>query len=436
MRYGLTIVVAVAFFGVWPLLAQEPPANDSASREAAAPNTLPMPKASTAADSSGKDGQAGTTTQVVDPPPVHGWVRAEYLFWWMRNAPLPVPIVTTGNPQVGFDPNNVNTVNTAGAIGQSGTRILFGEESVRFAPFSGARIGLGVWFDDDARFGVASSGFFIERLTQNFSLTSDGTLPLYFPIFSTIAGAERAIPIADPLRQFSGDVGVQSSLRLWGVEGNTVLTPVRNFAVEWNLLSGFRYADLLEHLNINNTTTDLAFNNVMALAEVFGTHNQFYGGQVGSRLGIQMQRFSIETIGEVAIGVTHEVVDVVGTISQLGPNPLIPPGLGGFPGGIFSQPSNLGRRTADPFAVLSSLEIKFGYNLTPRARVFAGYDLLYWSDVVRPGNQVSHAVNLTQNAVLSPTGAGILVGPAVPAPFFNRSSFWTQGITFGLDVRF
>jgi hypothetical protein len=68
--------------------------------------------------------------------------------------------------------------------------------------------------------------------------------------------------------------------------------------------------------------------------------------------------------------------------------------------------------------------------------VFAGYDLVYWSQVVRPGNQINHNVNLTQNAVLDPNGLGRLVGPAQPAPLFNRSDFWAQGINLGLEVRY
>jgi hypothetical protein len=437
MRYGLMIVVTLALAGAGRLPAQEPPANGSASGQAAAPNTLPMPKAAST-DDAGKSSTTDTSAQATNCPPYHGWVQAEYLFWWMRNAPLPVPIVTTGDPRVGFDPNNVNTVNTAGAIGQPGTRVLFGDQGIRFAPFSGGRLAGGVWLDDDATVGVAASGFFIERLIQHFAATSDtaGGLPLYFPIFSAIAGAERAIPISDPLRQFAGNVAVQSSLRLWGAEANGVITPVRNPNLEWDTLAGFRYADLLEHFLTANTTTDLAFNNVTALSDVFVTRNQFYGGQIGSRVGMRIDRFTVDTTAEVALGVTHEVVDVGGTISQRGPNPLIPPGIGTFPGGIFAQPSNFGRRTADPFSVLSSLEIKFGYNLTLSTRVFAGYDLLYWTQVVRPGNQISHTVNLTQNPVLDPNGVGVLVGPAAPTPLFNRSSFWAQGLTFGIDVRF
>ncbi len=448
MRYGLTGVLAVWLCGAGLLPGQEPPANKPAAQDAPAPAAAPKPAtppepgapAGGGATAGGGAGGTGNTADAAkaacDCPPFHGWARAEYLFWWMKAAPRPVPIVTTGDPRVGLDPTNANTVNTAGAIGQPGTLILFGGHPAGYKPFSGLRLAAGVWAADDETFGVEGSGFVFERLTHSFALKSDakGNGPIYFPIFSAIADAERAVPIADPLRGFSGGVDARTTLRLWGAEGNGVVALVRNPGLELTALAGTRYADLREHLIIDNTTTDLIFGNVTELKDLFATENQFYGGQLGGRLVVCVERFTVDVTGKVAMGITHEAVEVNGLIAQTGPNAVVPPVL--FPGGMFAQLSNIGRRTANRVAVLPSLEVRLGYNLTPWARVFTGYDAMYWSQVVRPGDQVSHAVNLTQNAVLSPTGGGTLVGPAEPAPLFNRSSFWAQGLTFGLEVYF
>ena len=62
--------------------------------------------------------------------------------------------------------------------------------------------------------------------------------------------------------------------------------------------------------------------------------------------------------------------------------------------------------------------------------------MMYWIRVLRPGNQIDHGVNLTQNAVLDPNGVGMLVGPARPVPPFNRSDFWAQGLSLGLEFRY
>jgi hypothetical protein len=440
MRTGLLWAVGLWSVGVGQLFAQPTPPADQPDREAKAPATAPA--TNTAGGGTSGSGTGGTSTDAkttAAPPPLHGyWARAEYLMWWTKSAPLPVPIVTTGDPSVGFDPNAANTVNTAGAIGQPGTQVLLGGQGIDTRVHSGLRLTLGGWIDNSSLFGIEGTGFALERLVRSIAFASDpsGNPPLYFPIFSGIAGAERGIPIADPLRQFSGDVVFNSTLRLWGAEGNGVVTLIRTPGVDWTLLSGFRYADLLEHLQINNTTTDLIFGNVTGLNDEFDTRNQFYGGQVGSRLAVRGNRFALEATGKVALGYTYQVVETVGNITQFGPNPLVPPGLGTFPGGLFTQPSNMGRRHDSTFSILPSMELKLCYAFGPRAWGFIGYDILYWSKVVRPGNQIDRNVNLTQNAVLDPNGVGTLVGPAVPAPLFNHSDFWAQGITLGLGFYF
>ncbi len=98
------------------------------------------------------------------------WARSEYLQWWVKDAPLPVPIVTTGNPNVGFP-----TLNTAGGIGQPLTQILLGNQNLDFGSFSGMRFTLGGWIDDDRVIGVEVSGFMLERRPYNFAAASDAT---------------------------------------------------------------------------------------------------------------------------------------------------------------------------------------------------------------------------------------------------------------------
>ena len=433
MRKGLTWILGFWFFSAGQILAESLP--EAKSKADGAP--APASPSSTNTDGDGRTGEIGASTSdggACCP----FWARPEYLLWWLKNRPLPVPLVTTGNPNVGFDPNSVNTINTAGALGQPGTQILLGGQNLNSVPFSGMRLTLGTWLDYDELFGIEGSGFVLERLTNLFTVSSDNTgrPPLYFPISTGAADGERGIPIADPLRGFSGSVGVNSSLRLWGAELNGIVNLSRTPAFEFTLLAGLRYADLRENLQIFNTTTDLIFNNVTNLTDLFDTRNQFYGGQVGSCVAVQHDRFSLSMTGKVALGSTHQVLNIQGAIAQVGPNPLVPPGLGTFPGGLFAEPSNIGQRSSNQFTVLPSLEVKLGYELTHRARLIVGYDIIYWNRVVRPGNQIDHNVNLSQNAVLDPNGSGTLVGPAKPVPLFNRGDFWAQGVNVGVEFRY
>lgn len=72
--------------------------------------------------------------------------------------------------------------------------------------------------------------------------------------------------------------------------------------------------------------------------------------------------------------------------------------------------------------------------MTDHLRAYVGYSLLYWSDVVRPGDQIDRGINTTQLPTLG--GQGTLTGPRRPAFSFQDSDFWAQGINFGVQLRF
>jgi hypothetical protein len=227
---------------------------------------------------------------------------------------------------------------------------------------------------------------------------------------------------------------VASSLQLWGAEVNGVACLWRTTNMDFTVLAGFRYVDLQESLRIVNQTNDFSVdpNTVTILNDRFGTRNQFYGGQIGGRLAWQINRLDLELTGKLGLGSTHEVVEIQGSSTQSGPFAATP---GTFPGGMFAQPSNIGRFSANQFTVIPAMELKIGYQITPRVRAFAGYDFMYWNQVVRPGSQMDRNINTTQSTVLGTTG-GVLQGPASPTPLFNRTDFWAQGVTFGLEFRF
>src|SRR5262249_51907741 len=153
---------------------------------------------------------------------------------------------------------------------------------------------------------------------------------------------------------------------------------------EFNLLAGVRYVDLHEKLRIHNSSKDFLFNNVTDIDDSFSTRNQFYGIQVGGHLPRQWNRLCFDATAKMALGPTHQVVDVQGTITQSGPNPLIPPGLGTFPGGYFAQPSNIGRLAENQLTVIPSVELKVGYQIAQWLTASIGYDAMYWGGVVRP----------------------------------------------------
>ena len=355
------------------------------------------------------------------------WASSEYLLWWVKDAPLPIPLVSTGSAA---DPN-------PGAVGQPGTRVLLGDSNAGFGAFSGARFTIGGWLNADGNIGIEATGFLLERRSNRFFTSSDnaGNPVLAFPFFNQTPGfvGEDALRISDPrpvVGEFAGNVLVASTLQLWGAEANGVFLAWGRPGREFTLLAGFRYVDLQESLHIINQTNDISVNpnNVTILQDQFGTRNQFYGGQIGARAAWQFNRFSLDATGKLALGSNHETVDIAGQSIQSGPTA---PSPGSFPGGFYAQPSNIGNRSENQFAVLPSLQLKVSYQFTERWRAFVGYDVMYWNQVVRPGNEMDRNVNLTQSPVLFPGAAP--GGPASPSPLFNRSDFWAQGVNFGLE---
>jgi len=415
MRKGL-LVLSSFFFAIAPVIAQSslPTAVPRATLEFQGPDNTPKRPIIESRPAENRD-----SSRI--------WARGDYLLWWVKGAPLPVPLVTTGDPAVGFP-----GVNSAGAIDQPSTRVLLGGSSSNFGAFSGMRFILGAWLDTDQTVGVEGSGFLLERRSNQFVAGSDaaGNPPLYFPAFNVVTQGERGLAISDPLRLFSGDVFVTSTIELWGAELNGVFNVRRRPGLELNLLAGFRYADLKENLSIHNTTNDLVFINTTVANDQFDTRNQFYGGQLGGRVSWQRERLTLDMTTKVALGATHQVVNVQGNISQSGPGAVVP---GTFPGGIYAQPTNMGRRSANQFTVLPAVEFKAAYQVTPRVRTFVGYDFMYWNQVVRPGNQIDRNVNQSQSPIF---GGGALVGPAAPTPLFNRTDFWAHGLSFGIELRF
>jgi Putative beta barrel porin-7 (BBP7) len=357
------------------------------------------------------------------------WVRSEYLLWWVKNAPLPIPLVAvTDEP----DPKE--------PLGGPPNRLLLGNSSAGFGAFSGFRLTLGGWLNCERDVGIEGSGFVLERRSSRFYTASDkaGNPLLAFPFFNRTPGAEGEdfLRISDPTAagQYAGNVLVASSLQLWGAEVNGIACLWRTPTMDFTFLAGFRYLDLQESLRIFNQTNDFSVdpNIVTVLNDRFGTRNQFYGGQIGGRLNWQCNRLDVDLTGKLGLGATHQVVEIQGSTTQSGP---FAPTPGTFPGGFFTQPSNIGRFTANQFTVIPAMELKIGYQITPRCRAFAGYDFLYWNQVVRPGNQIDRNINTTQSTVLGTTG-GVLQGPASPSPLFNRTDFWAQGVNFGLEFRF
>jgi Putative beta barrel porin-7 (BBP7) len=365
----------------------------------------------------------------VDGP--HLWGSAEYLFWWVKS--VPVPLVTTGNPAAA-----AALALPLGALPTPGTLPLNSGQQ-NFGPLSGGRATVGFWLDPDRRFGVEGSGFLMESRTASVNAQSDanGSPVIAIPAVST--------PPTTPTFQegaqlFSlpgfaqGGVLFSSTVSLWGAEGNGVVSVLNKDWLRLDLLAGFRYIDLTERLEMGDSLTLLppgpAIN--FLFRDHFATHNQIYAGQVGARAEATFGKVFVNLTGKVALGENHESIDVNGNTTIVAPPGVVfaPPTQLFNGGGFFAQGTNIGRRSRDEFVVVPEVRLQAGVNLTKSIQVFAGYEFMYMSRVVLPGDQIDRVINGSQGF------SAPLIGPARPMPLFNSNDFWANGISAGIRFSF
>jgi len=105
-----------------------------------------------------------------------------------------------------------------------------------------------------------------------------------------------------------------------------------------------------------------------------------------------------------------------------------------FVGGLLALRSNIGSFHQDRFGVVPEVDLKVGYHLTDHVKIFAGYDFLYWSSVVRPGQQIDRTLNetLIPNFNSGQPASGV----NRPMALFHDSDFWAQGLTVGLEYKY
>jgi hypothetical protein len=375
----------------------------------------------------------------------------DYLLWWVKGAPLSVPLVTTGPIETthhGF----VNSPDATILYGAPFAPAQGGNDTQSFGAFSGLRLNLGFWLDSDRRFAIEGSAFLLGRRTAGYAARADenGMPILNTPVHNNVvytAGRgtspsenEDGLPYSLPSDEqradgnagvFTGGVKITNSLRLWGADVAGVLNLNRGNSWELSALAGFRYLDLFESFDLNGDIQGVSGSYASNSGNVFDhfqTRNQFYGCTLGLRGRYVSGFLTFDLMARIALGATHQVININGGFESFNRQA---PYLSG-PEGIFAQPANSGRTADDDFAVLPEVQCRASYALTNWLSVSVGYDFLFLSRVVRPGDQINRNIPKGQTFLQG----GDDISATSPARFFNRTDFYAHGLTFGLDWRY
>jgi hypothetical protein len=365
--------------------------------------------------------------------------QAEYLLWWTKGYHLP-PLITTAPATV---PEDVR-----GTLGVDGTAVLFGDSNTGTGPRSGGRFTAGWFLDPCGTCAVEGGYFFLGRKNNNFLIDSSQFPVLARPFFNVNIGAPDRELTASPgtspgdFFKLRGSIAVNNFTDLEGAELDVRRCLCSGCDWRVGVLAGFRYLHLHEGLGIAETVTSAKAvpgfpifdpGNQIVVSDNFRTRNRFYGGQLGVDGEIGRGRWSVTGRFQLGLGVTHESVDIAGSqvVTTLAGQRTV------FNGGLLALPSNSGLSSQNRFSVVPQVGVKLGYNFTDNLRLFVGYDFLYWTNVIRPGDQVDLALNVTQipnfgnNPAFAPPSN--IVRPIVP---FHTTDFWAQGINVGFELRY
>ncbi len=415
------LATLVCLFGIAGLARAEVPAATPADQSAAIVTTslVAAPEAAAASPVAPCPAAHALSTGCPDG---RIWVSAEYLLWWIKDAHSP-PLVTSGPTGVAVP----------GAVGSPDTIFLFGGSNFDYGALSGFRFGIGAWLDDSACTGIEANYFRFFSRSIEFAATSPGAPLLARPFFDILTGLQNSELVAFPGLD-SGTVKASSNMRLEGAEVNLLQNVYSGGEARWYGLAGIRYLQLREKLDVVEDVNVAAAAGVAPGANIFvgdGFHtwNNFYGAQLGVRGERRWGSWTASITAKAALGISHQTLDVFGTTVITAP--------GGaqavFPAGLLALGSNSGRFRHDEFAFVPELTLSLSYQVTEQLRAFIGYNFMYWTDVIRPGDQIDFALNGTQ--IPTDLRFGPLVGPAHPFRLFKDSDFWASGVNFGLEFR-
>jgi hypothetical protein len=389
------------------------------------------------------------------------YARAEYLLWEFDGMYVP-PLVVNADLGGGNPPALLNP------------RVVFGDQEVLDDARSGARFTLGYFLDDYGKWAIEGDYVVFDDESLRFQDGGNGLPPYvgrpYIDATTGMPAVEDVVfvdingTVTVDIESSFSSAGVRFRRNLCCVAGCTTgcgsgvtcgspvggcdscgganpscpMCPVAASALgRWfgggtrhvDVLYGVRWTQLDESLRVHE---DLVADDetTFLIDDVFETDNEFFGGEIGFLVDWQKRRWSLEMLSKLAIGSTNQRVRISGQTIRDGQT---------FPNiGLLAQPSNVGVYERDEFSVIPEIGVTAGYQITERLRLTAGYTLLYWSQVVRPGDQIDLRVN--PQWLNLPTDPEDLpdpntIQPQSPEFVFRQTDIWAHGLSAGIDYR-
>src|SRR5262249_43782304 len=158
-----------------------------------------------------------------------------------------------------------------------------------------------------------------------------------------------------------------------------------------DLTAGYSYLSVQEELSVRADVPPATTRGPAQVAfDLFRTRNEFHGGQVGVTTAYQCGRLTAQAEVALALGTTQETARVRGVTA----------GRRRGPGGLRAQRGKSGVFHHREFSAVPQIGLKAAWQLNAWVRMTVGYNLLVWTGVARPGDQISAAVSPATGAAL------------------------------------
>ena len=369
-------------------------------------------------------------------------MTAEYLLWWSKQPNAGPPLLTTSPP------NGANGV--PGAV--PGSTVLLNAGDVGDTFRDGVRFGLTYWFGR-LRIVRFRRPHFLHRqphghLPGQLEPVPNGLFRPFFVANPVVPAARRSANSAKLITAPGSPTGrlpPEHEFTFGGPRPTIAITyaVLRLRQPTWrvDLFAGFRYLDLDESLTMTEDVTRTPPARLSrtkwsapASSTARGSPRTTTSTAARSARPPATARidWTLDLRATVALGTTHEQLEING--SQIRTIPGGPTLV--FPGGLFALPTNIGNFTRDVFAVVPEVGLNVGYQVTDHLRAFVGYNFLYWSNVIRPGDQIDRVLDVNNiPRFAGAAGSDPPVFPPRPAPRFNDTDFWAQGVNLGVEFR-
>jgi len=331
------------------------------------------------------------------------WLDVDFTFGWRRGKGYPT--LVTGEPD--------------GVLPDAEVLYKAGQETSQMNP--GMQLNFGTWIDHCEVTGVGGRFWFLGKDSGDFFVDSTMEPVIARPFFDIDNERQDALLVAFPgLR--TGSLRVQATNEVLGADAYVRMLLMKTCYGRIDAIGGYTFSRINDEFRIVSNTTALVDDGgivegtTFRIEDSFTTHNEFHGGTLGMMWERNCCGWTWNVAGKIGLGNMRQTAIVNGF------NSVTVPGAATVTeeGGLLTAATNIGELSRDEFCVVPELNLSLAYQIRPCLSLSIGYNFMYWSDVLRPGDIIDTSIDTDGDLETRPLLA------------FNSSNYWVQGLNLGV----